>query len=30
MNISFKGGDVATLKELIDYEEKTVAKYHLL
>lgn len=30
MNISFKGGDVATLKELIDYEEKTVAKREIL
>ena len=30
MNLLFKGGDVATLKELIDYEEQTVAKYDLL
>lgn len=30
MNLSFKGGDVATLKELIDYEEKTVAKREIL
>lgn len=26
MKSAFHGGDVATLKELIDYEEKTVAK----
>lgn len=26
MNSVFHGGDVVTLKELIDYEEKTVAK----
>lgn len=26
MNFVCHGGDVATLKELIDYEEKTVAK----
>ena len=30
MNLSLKGGDVATLKELIDYEEKTVAKREIL
>lgn len=30
MKISFKGGGVATLKELIDYEEKTAAKREIL